>query len=337
MLIMLISPSLQIYILNYKRNLLYRHLFYEECYIPVANYSLNYSNDTYIGDKDKKVCRFCGKGEEEVTFELRAHVLPECIGNKYLLSYYECDICNKKFGKSIEGEYSNFFNFYHNALCIKGKKNIPAYQTKDQKSIAKWKKDNDGKKQFMFKEPKDSITTYIDIDNNELRRVGVAPTYIPMGVFKCFIKMAIGLLPDDECFIFKDTIKWLSEKKYRNIYENKQLYCRFIMIPGFWTERPIECTLYKRRFNTINVPYMLFHLTYGSFSYLIEVPNITDKSGSDITKIIFPPMNLPTSTEGIYNFSGQDKISDFKQHISYQFDKCIDVTDVVKEHPERYI
>ena len=64
----------------------------------------NYDNFIYLGNKDYKVCRFCGKKESEVTFNKIAHATPECTGNRYLASYYECDECNKKFGRQLESE-----------------------------------------------------------------------------------------------------------------------------------------------------------------------------------------------------------------------------------------
>lgn len=51
------------------------------------------------GDKEKKVCRFCGKSEDDVHFENKSHVIPKFLGNFFVLSNFECDECNSFFSK----------------------------------------------------------------------------------------------------------------------------------------------------------------------------------------------------------------------------------------------
>lgn len=44
-------------------------------------------------------CRFCSRGEPEVTFKEVAHAAPEFLGNRALISMNECDPCNAFFGR----------------------------------------------------------------------------------------------------------------------------------------------------------------------------------------------------------------------------------------------
>ena len=50
-----------------------------------------------IPPKDR-ICRFYGKKYPFVTFRNDAHIFPEFLANKYLVSDFECDDCNAKFG-----------------------------------------------------------------------------------------------------------------------------------------------------------------------------------------------------------------------------------------------
>lgn len=69
---------------------------------------------------------------------------------------------------------------------------------------------------------------------------------------------------------------------------------------------------------------MIFNLTYGNFSYLIDIPtkNFTNKS---IEKIPFPFPKTKTSSEGIIDFSSNVKKSDFVQKISFHYDEMKEI------------
>ena len=305
--------------------------YYEETYVPISFGLLNQEKDTYLGNQEKKVCRFCRKGEEAVKFEHRAHVFPESIGNRFLLSYYECDTCNKKFSRLLENHYSNFFKFYHNASNIRGKKTVPTYQTKTGKSRAEWRKDINGKELYVISDEMDNITTYIDIEEKRLLRQGIIDSYIPMAVYKCFVKMALSVMPDSELMYFEKTLDWISSKKHENIFNGKKLLCRYKIIPGFGTTKfPAYC-LYKRKEQIegglLFEPYMLFNLTYGNFSYLIEVPTIRYNTCIDIKKLPFPPIPFVTSGEGIYDFSESVLCENQRCSMEYHFDIAIPIVE----------
>lgn len=85
--------------------------FYMEKY-DITRYELKTENirnedKKYIGNKHERMCRFCGKTKGETTFKKVAHAIPELIGNKVLISFEECDECNKIFSK-LENELANF-------------------------------------------------------------------------------------------------------------------------------------------------------------------------------------------------------------------------------------
>ena len=49
--------------------------------------------------KTKRVCRFCKLKYGEVYFKKDAHLISKLLGNKYLVSDFECDTCNGIFSK----------------------------------------------------------------------------------------------------------------------------------------------------------------------------------------------------------------------------------------------
>lgn len=51
------------------------------------------------GEKDEKICRFCGRTNEEVGFDNKSHVIPKFLGNFLVISNFECDECNSFFSR----------------------------------------------------------------------------------------------------------------------------------------------------------------------------------------------------------------------------------------------
>jgi hypothetical protein len=80
----------------------------------------------------------------------------------------------------------------------------------------------------------DDITTIFNAETKKLIQTGTIPSYIPIAVFKCFVKMAISVMPEAEVNNFVRTINWIMEKRHANFYSNeKKLLVRYKMIPWF--------------------------------------------------------------------------------------------------------
>jgi HNH endonuclease len=65
-------------------------------------------------DKSKRVCRFCGRKQPDVTFKNVAHAISESLGNKKIILYEECDECNARFG------YAFFFKSLQDGSGLMG-------------------------------------------------------------------------------------------------------------------------------------------------------------------------------------------------------------------------
>lgn len=63
----------------------------------------------FLGNRTQRVCRICGQtGEEGATFRKDAHVIPAAFGNRSLLTYEECDICNEHIGSPLENHLADY-------------------------------------------------------------------------------------------------------------------------------------------------------------------------------------------------------------------------------------
>lgn len=100
--------------------------FYDQHYAVITEpLFLRPGERMILGDKENKVCRFCGGSEPTVSFRLEAHAIPEALGNKSLFTNYECDGCNKFFGGDIENDLGKWSKPHRTFACICGKKGVP--------------------------------------------------------------------------------------------------------------------------------------------------------------------------------------------------------------------
>lgn len=291
----------------------------------------------YLGANLKhKICRFCGKGEPEVTFKKIAHVFPESIGNKSLLSYYECDQCNHLFGKGIEDAYGKYFLFYHTISGIRGKNGLPKF-----KSVETYLDSNGIRRPYCEiswvapnpEKPEDVAMQIICSGSNSIqsfpKTLHVEETIqncCPIAVYKALVKMALTVMPFTELKPFEDTIKWIRDTEHENIFEPKKLIVRYRMIPGYNVTRFPHFVLYKRKNIVFDKPYMLFNLTYGNFSMLIEVPR---KNGVNynLMSIPFPPIPFYSSFEGVWDLSEPILAAGSKHSIALNFEDKVDITE----------
>lgn len=218
------------------------------------------NQNLYLGKKLNR-CRFCGESFPEVHFENDSHALPEFIGNEYLLSYYECDECNKLFGGTIETDMANFMCVNHIISGVQGKsRKIPKYQRSGVTL------NSNGKQ--------------IDIRNVDVKKLNdeqfeislTNPSFTPVAVYKCLTKIALTLLPEEELSNFFDTFKWIREDKNQNsAYNFDSLLCIYSYSKNSFPF--ITATLFKRRENIQrDIPYIIFRLTYANFSFQTYIP-----------------------------------------------------------------
>lgn len=254
-----------------------------------------------------------------------------------MASLYECDSCNELFGDTIENDYGNFFQFYHAIAGIRGKRKIPKFKSKtgiydlEGNFIPDfelfWEPIDKGQNELCLK-----VISNISIEDQKAQQNAIVfeeliPNCCPIGVFKAIVKMAITAMPFTELHLFSHTIEWLLSSPHTNIYSTKKLLVRYIMIPGFNVVKYPHFVLYRRKKDIWNKPYMIFNLTYGLFSLLIEVPRDNDKNAEDILSVPFPPIPFFTSSEGYWDLSDETLKANCKHSIELQFDSIKDVTE----------
>lgn len=188
----------------------YVSIFDNRDYLSLDKYTYIYPSEA-----DIKTCAFCLKAEPFVSFKNKPHVIPEFLGNKYLLHYDECDQCNSKFGGTIERELSEYLRPHRVFSKIKNKegKYVSSY------SISR---DNF----FKFSKEKDSYVIQghdnlnLDFENKEFTYIFEIPKHTPINVYKGFMKIFYGLLPREHRVNFGFIREFLIDDKLNEVSNN---------------------------------------------------------------------------------------------------------------------
>lgn len=248
-----------------------------------------------LKDPIHRTCRFCNLSYPKVTFNKKAHTIPEFLGNTGSLSDFECDTCNKHFGK-LENQLSNFIGAPITLNRTKGKKKIPNSPSSDKKVIAKKTSFLNAKTAIEFGSTENSpekIT--FDEESNEYNVEFVSQPFIPYDVYKALLKLGLGLLPESDLKEYSLAFHLLQDIKNRRFVKNGALA---VQIHNLST--PFQYTgifLFKKRDINSAEPPLSLVLFYGQFMYQIYIPFSWNYMKRANAKTITCPLLPPILTE----------------------------------------
>lgn len=287
------------------------------------NYSLiadfNLTEKEFLGPKENRKCRFCGKSEPIVKFRKIAHAIPESIENINLFSNYECDECNKKFGDTIESDFSNYLFPGKIASCLLGKKGTITYKFNDNNRIdvknGIWNIKTDG-----------SVKLVEEIDEHTLQFNIKRQPYVPINVYKALVKMALTIMPETEIEFFEDTIRWLQNDKttIEDCFGQSVISQFFPSVEKFPF---IKASLFKRKGDTEITPAYQFLLCFSNYYFQIVVPCFKKDIHLDGKKISFRVVPTPLDVHetnksgGLLDFSSHTKICNEDAPIQMHYER----------------
>jgi hypothetical protein len=179
--------------------------FYAENYKIAAGWCLRPGVKLFLGDKNYRKCRFCGRSTPDTNFRNEAHAIPNCIGNKSLFVYYECDACNQRFGSGCENDFGNWSLPMRMMSRICGKTGIP---TVKQGPNGIWRIDASST----------GLTVNIDAEEGFYERDELTKTltfhlrrapYRPAMIVQTMVKIALSIMPDNEMANFQCILEWI--------------------------------------------------------------------------------------------------------------------------------
>lgn len=284
--------------------------------------------------KERRICRFCKKPFPVVKFETRAHTIPEFLGNTFSLSDFECDVCNKLFGE-YEKQLSNYLGISTTVNRTKGKKKIPSFISYNKKIEAKRVPFYNGKKVIRIESVNNQIGNILPNSSNTGFCIEVkTQPYIPIDVYKAFLKMALGLLADEDVGFNELAFDFLQKKEIAKGFVGSKL----LSVYTHHFNRSFNyngIVLFKRR-NDIDslAPLYTMILFYGQSMFQIYLPLQKDYliaiAGKAINCPLLPPVLPDDVLDGLKFSFTSDRLDQVEAKTSNQM-LTIDSKDVNEE------
>jgi hypothetical protein len=270
---------------------------------------------TFIGkEHPRKICYFCGEQEGNASFKKEAHIIPESLGNRYLLSNEECDICNGRSGETIDTDFISAMTSFRFNARIRGKDGRIKIRHPARKSFIHTSTLDDEPRIEQY-DGEDNIVRIID--DNTLEVKIFVPGHRPIGVPKQLARLGFFVSEKlrQECDpIYKE---WLRGEKdiFPMIY-----FHSFIPGPGLRKTRltVFECInqevngnckfLVSLSFTNVN---LYFHVLKNPF----EVPTVFPLP--PLGKSPYPPHDVnPKMLKVVNGDKTRSKFEIFKMHYS---------------------
>lgn len=236
----------------------------------------------YLGDKSKKVCRFCHRDASSTTFRQEAHLLPEFTGNKAMFSYFECDHCNALFSR-YETAFADHFRIYHTLVRLKGKKKIPVFDSKKEKFSVVAEQDA-----IKVRSGQGNESVTIDEQGQMMTIKTVRPSYVPCDVLKCLVKIGLCAVRESKLHHFELTRKWLMGETDDSLQVTGPWSILYYNIGGgLRTESPFVALLTKRK--NMPVPQSAVIIAYEHLKFQLFMPfDQRDEALLNGAKVLLP-------------------------------------------------
>lgn len=254
--------------------------------------------------KPYRICRFCGNTGLQTSFKKDAHIFPEFLGNRYLISDFECDKCNELISK-YENDLANFIGPLRFLQGISGKQSSSRFTSPDKNTRIQ-KTTFLGLNDVVRVSREDYLDNTFDVDHASGRTTMrfIKHTYTPLKVYKAFLKMALCCIEEADTPNYKFAIQSLmtvSEDRHLKQFANILAYYRPITISY---PRPIG-VVYKKKNTQKEILSHVFVLHFLNLTYQMVLPfNINDFNlfdGRDISLIYPPPIYAETvATEDMH-------------------------------------
>jgi hypothetical protein len=277
--------------------------------------------------KNERICRFCGLRQPDTKFKRDAHLIPESLGNKTLLSDFECDKCNHFFGLTFENELSNYLGIYRTLTRTNAKGGIPTFTAPSEVIKAKAHRILEDDTIILSREDMENGAIEIDKETGETRIRFKKNAFSPLRVYKSILKVALSIISEDE--ITKDYKIALDFLMGRN--KNKLTGCLMsgYSLPFGYSFTP-HAYLFKKKDNSIKAHTHVLALYFQNLIFSLPIPlNTNDlffyNQKESINLALYPPL-FPQANQDLLiksfvdDFSSDEKVRGQEDEIVINLD-----------------
>ena len=234
---------------------------------------------TFLGDPKRKQCCICNKKETEASFRTKKHIIPASFGNKWLLSFEECDGCNEKLGKKLENELAAMF-LPQRVMCRIPKRNgYPKIQIGQKSSYMLGGATKlsisliDGENDFEVKH----------LENNELSITVPALPFYPINAIKSIAHSLWLLLDKQKRRKYYDILSWI---------KGEIEIIPFIFHEGFIPgpdDGTLSITVWEKSKENCDLADLIIKFHFSNTFIIWELPNF--KTGEYLPSVL-PEFNI---------------------------------------------
>lgn len=256
-------------------------------YTQIARHRFRSHAKVLVGTSNPRRCRYCGRGDGDTTFRKRAHVVPEFLGNRSILSTEECDSCNAWFGAEYDTHMAAMLTPFLTAFRIRGKRGLPTYKSRSGKSLMEGTSGG-----LLFMDAGDGELFDWDRSRGEVTLTMDSQRFIPRRAFKSIVKSAVGLLPSELLSDYKKTIDWLrSADDTATWVRPRECVGSVIFLPGNRPHGDGSVFLLRRKSDARSFPDLVLVLAVSNLQIQVFVPLglHDDRRGSRINVVVPPP------------------------------------------------
>ena len=298
--------------------------FYESSYDWLGGSFLTPGQRATLGDRENRVCRFCGLSEPNASFRTKAHAIPEFLGNKSLLTNYECDSCNQHFGTGIENDLASWTKPSRTLSRIRGKRGVPTI--KELGAGKGWRIEYDSA--FRVTQYESDPIAEMDEEQKCVTFKLKRDPYTPVAVLKAFVKIGLTVIPESELGKFRDTIEWIRCRDHsRPFVQSFPILHTFQ--PGPMRNDLTVLMLMRRKPDVSEAPFAFFVIGFGNDVFQVFLPCPEEDRQIHAQRLHLPPFPTPAgafptpygrSRTTKVDLCGRERVTDDFYHARFGFE-----------------
>ena len=298
--------------------------FYEASYDWLGGSFLTPDQRATLGDRENRVCRFCGLSEPKVSFRTKAHAIPEFLGNKSLLTNYECDSCNQHFGTSIENDLASWTKPSRTLARIRGKRGIPAI--KKVGAAEGWRIEYDSG--IRVTQYENDPIAEVDEEQKCITFKLKRDPYTPVAVLKAFVRIGLTVLPQSEVSRFRDTIEWIRCQDHSKPFVQSFPILHTFQ-PGPMRNDLTVLMLMRRKPDVSEAPFAFLVIGFGNDVFQVFLPCPEEDKQIHAQRLYLPPFPTPAAAFPTpygkahttkVDLCGRERVTDDLYHARFGFE-----------------
>lgn len=237
-------------------------------YDLISAYPLSGTMKRHIGKAKVRTCRYCRRDASGTTFKQESHAIPECLGNRSLISNDECDGCNDLFSRTFEHHLDLMTRPWRAYFGIKGKRKIPIYKLRSGSTRIDH---NPQKRRIKISDPDGNIKI-TDDKTNKSRLVEIpCDPFIPVEVFRALTKIGLAILPNRFFSEYEPAFDWLREPLEATPAAVSRFAKCWMCISPIPFQNP-GVAIFRRKSSTDPFPRLISMFSFFNVMFLYAVP-----------------------------------------------------------------